>query len=138
MGFSFFKYVEKVINALPKTINTIKDTQGFVNAVNSWEDGECKQAALDIIKNSDEFSDEEKVQKIKELNKFVNEQKQVAATEISKQQILITKILIAVLTAGISVPVEGLLNLRKGKEEKLLNTADFTEILEEGSNSESV
>ena len=43
MGISFFKYVEKVINALPKTINTIKDTQGFVNAVNSWEDGECKQ-----------------------------------------------------------------------------------------------
>ena len=138
MGFSFFKYVEKVINALPKTINTIKDTQGFVNAVNSWEDGECKQAALDIIKNSDEFSDEEKVKKIKELNKFVNEQKHVTATEISKQQILITKILIAVLTAGISVPVEGLLNLRKGKEEKLLNTSDFTEILEEGSNSESV
>lgn len=135
----FLKYVEKVIDALPKTINTIKDTQGFVNAVNSWEDGECKQAALDIIKNSDEFSDEEKIEKIKELNKFVNEQKQVAATEVSKQQVLVTKILIAVLTAGISLPVEGLLNLRKNsKEEKLLNTADFTEVLEDGSDSESV
>ena len=115
---NFLSLIKTIPGTVKAGIDKIGDSTKFVENVRDLTDDDYKNAALEIIKASESMTDQEKLDEIKSLQLFVEERKHVAADEIKDHQVLTAKIIIAVLSAGFSIPVETLVKaLKKGKTE---------------------
>lgn len=125
MAAQLLKLVKPLAGMVKEAYGKIANAKEYVEAVNNLaSNDDIKQAAIKIIENSNELNDVEKLEQLKELQTFVAEQKAQAADEINEHQILISKIFIAVLSAGFSVPIEAVINALSKKDVTLLEKAE--------------
>ncbi len=126
--------VKNATDFIKASFEKIADTKSYAEGVNEIAvDTACRDTALRIIENSKQLDDREKLAQIKDLQSHIDEQKTKAASEINEHQLLMAKIFLAVLSAGISLPVDIISKAIKEKDVSIIEEYDLPELEQENA-----
>lgn len=107
------KVADKALDFMNKATDLVTDTKKYTDGVNELVDTEGYHLRNEIIQNSTELTDKEKLEASHRNDDKLQDAKTRAGEDIQKEREQMAKVLLTIASGGINLAVEGVKRLAK-------------------------